>query len=110
MHQKVGTLDKMPNSGGRELVESTSSRKTGHQVEGWGFHPTVKNPYPELFLCKRRAETKMEKKLKDRWSSEEPNLGFISRGVSKPDTITDAIVCLQTGPWHGYLLRGPTSR
>ncbi|KRY62225.1 hypothetical protein T4D_7626, partial [Trichinella pseudospiralis] len=32
--QRGGTLDEMPNSGERELVESTSSRKTGHQVEG----------------------------------------------------------------------------
>jgi hypothetical protein len=30
---KGGTLDEMPNSGERELVESTSSRKTGHRVE-----------------------------------------------------------------------------
>ena len=30
---KGGTLDEMPNSGERELIESTSSRKTGHQVE-----------------------------------------------------------------------------
>jgi hypothetical protein len=29
-----GTLDEMPNSGERELVESISSRKTGHQMEG----------------------------------------------------------------------------
>jgi hypothetical protein len=36
-----GTLDEMPNSAERELVESTSSRKTGYQVEGWGCHPTV---------------------------------------------------------------------
>ena len=27
---KGGTLDEMPYSGERELVESTSSRKTGH--------------------------------------------------------------------------------
>jgi hypothetical protein len=27
-----GTLDEMPYSGERELVEPTSSRKTGHQV------------------------------------------------------------------------------
>jgi hypothetical protein len=31
---KAGTLDEMPNNGKRELVESTSSRKIGHQVEG----------------------------------------------------------------------------
>ena len=29
-----GTLDEMPNSGERGLVEFTSNRKTGHQVEG----------------------------------------------------------------------------
>lgn len=33
----------MPYNRERELVESTASRKTGHQVEGWGCHPTVKN-------------------------------------------------------------------
>ena len=31
-NSKGGTLDEMPYSGERELVESTSSRKTGHQV------------------------------------------------------------------------------
>jgi hypothetical protein len=39
---KGGTLDEMPNSGERECVKFTSSRKTGYQVEGWGCHPTVK--------------------------------------------------------------------
>jgi hypothetical protein len=34
----------MPNSGEREPVESTSTRKTGHHVEEWGHHPTVKTP------------------------------------------------------------------
>jgi hypothetical protein len=76
---KEGTLDKMTNSGERELVESTSSRKTGHQVEGWGFHPTVKNSDPELFLSKRTAGTKMEKRLRERRSSDQSNLGSISR-------------------------------
>jgi hypothetical protein len=52
---KGETLDEMPDSGERELVESTSSTKTGHQVEGCGYHPTVKNPDPELFLSKRTA-------------------------------------------------------
>jgi hypothetical protein len=31
--------DEMPNSGERKLIESTSSRKTEHQVEGQGCHP-----------------------------------------------------------------------
>jgi hypothetical protein len=31
-NSKGGTLDEMPDSRERELIESTSSRKTGHQV------------------------------------------------------------------------------
>lgn len=33
-----------------KIAESTSSRKTGQQVEEWGCLPTVKNSNPELFL------------------------------------------------------------
>ena len=73
----------MSNSWERELVESISSRKTGHQVEGWGCHPTVKNSDPELFLSKRTAGTKMEKRLRERRSSDQPKLGSISKGGSK---------------------------
>jgi hypothetical protein len=54
---KGGTLDEMPGSGERELVESTSSRKTRHQVEGWGYHPS-QNSDPGLFLSKRTVGTK----------------------------------------------------
>ena len=61
---KGGTLDEMPYTGERALVESTSSRKTGHQVEGWDCHPTVKNSNPELFMPKRTAGKKMEKRLR----------------------------------------------
>ena len=63
---KGGILDEMPNSGERELIESISHRKIGHQVEGWGCHARVKNSDPELFLSKRTAGTKMEKRLRAR--------------------------------------------
>ena len=68
-------------------------------MKGYGCHPTVKNFDPELFLSKRTAGTKMEKRLKERKSSDLPNLGPISRGGSsnRPEPITDAIMCLQTG-------------
>jgi hypothetical protein len=59
-----GTLDEMPNSWERELVESICSRKTGYQVEELGCHPTVKNSDPELFLSKITT-TKMEKSLRE---------------------------------------------
>ena len=58
------TLDEMPNIGEREFEESISSRKTGPQVEGWGYQATVKISNPELFLYKRTAGTKVEKSLK----------------------------------------------
>jgi hypothetical protein len=75
-----------------------SSKKTGHQVEGWSCHPTVKNFDPELFLSARTAGTRMEKRLRERRSSDRPKLGDPSQGEApRPDTITDAMVCLQTG-------------
>jgi hypothetical protein len=60
---KSGISDEVPKSGERELVESTYSRKTGHQVEGWVCHPTVKHSEAECFLSKRTPGTKMEKRL-----------------------------------------------
>jgi hypothetical protein len=36
------------------------------------YQPTVKFSDPELFLSKRTAGTKMEKKMKERWSSDWP--------------------------------------
>jgi hypothetical protein len=73
----------MPNSEEKEVVESTSSRKTGHQVEGRGHHPTVKNSDPELFLSKSTAGRKMEKRLRGRSSSDRLKLGSSSRGGYK---------------------------
>jgi hypothetical protein len=46
-------------------------------------HPTVKTSHSELFPSKGTAGTKMEKSLRERRSSDGPNLGFISRGSSK---------------------------
>jgi hypothetical protein len=82
---KGGTLDEMPKSGKRELVEFTSSRKTGNWVEGCRCHPTVRNSDTGLFLSGRTARTKTEKRLGERRSSDRPKLGPNSgvTGVSR---------------------------
>jgi hypothetical protein len=69
---KGGTLDEIPNSGERELVQSTSSKKTGHQMEGWGYHSTIKISDSELFLSKRIAGTKIKMSLRERRSRDRP--------------------------------------
>jgi hypothetical protein len=45
---KGGTLAEVLYSGERELIESTYSKGTGHQVEGWGLHASAKSSDPEL--------------------------------------------------------------
>ena len=63
---KGGTLEEMPYSGERELVESSSSGGTGHQVERLSYHPTVKSSNPELFLSERTARKKHGEKPKEK--------------------------------------------
>jgi hypothetical protein len=90
----------MPYSGKRELVESSSSRKTGSQVEEWGCHSTIKNSDSELFLSERTAGIEIEKE------SEEKDVHI--REAPRPDIIT-IIVCSQTGVSHDCLLKDPIS-
>ena len=73
----------MSNSREREFLESTSSRKTGHQVEGCSGHPTVKNCEPELSLAKRTSRIKMKKRLRKRRFSDWPKLGSSTKGGFK---------------------------
>jgi hypothetical protein len=94
----------MPNSGERELVESTSSRKTVHHVEGWSCYHTVKISDPEFFLSKRTAGTKMEEtegKAVVTGSTWDPS----QRESPRPDTTTDVMVCLQRGVYHSCLTK-----
>ena len=43
---KEGTLDEIPYSGERELVEPISRRNTGHPLKDGCCHPIVKNSDP----------------------------------------------------------------
>ena len=45
-------------------------------MEEWGDHPIVKNSDPYLFMSERTAETKMEKSMRKRWSSEATLITF----------------------------------
>ena len=51
----------------------------------------------------------MEQKLKIRLFSDQPKLGSIPWWAPIPDIITDAMLGLQTGAWHGCPVRGSTS-
>jgi hypothetical protein len=75
---KRGNLNEMPNREESKLVKSTSSRKQGIK-----WKDRLKNFDPELFMSKRTAGTKMEKRLRERRFSDQPNLESISRGSSK---------------------------
>jgi hypothetical protein len=79
---KGGTLDEMLYSGERELVESSGG--TGHQVEGWGCHFTVKTSDLKLFLSEGTARTKMENNMRKTRSSDRSKLGSSSRGGPGP--------------------------
>jgi hypothetical protein len=63
---------------------------------------------PELFLSKRTAGTKIEKRLKERWSNDWPDLRSISWGgcwvgAPRTGTVTDAMICFKMETWYGCL-------
>ena len=63
-NSKGGILDKVFTSRDREVIESTSSRKTGHAVEVCYCYPTVKYSNPELFLSNKQTKKQTKKKTK----------------------------------------------
>jgi hypothetical protein len=70
-------------------------------------HPTVKNTGSNC-LSKRIAGAKMKERLRERRSNEKPKSGLISRGRSRPVTITDSMMYLQIGAYHYGPSRVPT--
>jgi hypothetical protein len=51
-------LDEVLSRGEEEFTESTSRGGTGHQLDGWAYHPMVKSFDPELFLSEVTTGTK----------------------------------------------------
>jgi hypothetical protein len=79
------TLAKTPNAGEGNWKSPPPVDRQGLKWRGRVTNPVFKIPDPELFLSKRTAGTKMEKRLKERLSSHQPNLGSISWGTPRPD-------------------------
>jgi hypothetical protein len=83
---------KCPTMGKRELVKSISSRKTGHQVDVWDCHPTVKKKKKKKKKKTLTQNCSYLKQLQGPKNRKEPGgkkvidrhkLGSSSRGGSK---------------------------
>lgn len=102
------TLVKIFNSGDMGSEETTSRSKTGTLLKGWGHQPSY-IIFQKNCSCQKKLQG-------EKWSREQRNFKpeiRQSRDSSHgqaliPDTITNVILCLQTGTCHDCSLKGPT--
>jgi hypothetical protein len=107
---KGGTLDEIPDSRERELIEPTCSRKTGRtSSEGGGCHPTV-TPLTHNCFCLRELQGW---KWRGAWGKEGPvtetKWNPAQGEAPRPDTITEAMECSQKEIYHDCPLKDPKS-
>ena len=89
-------MDEVFYNGEGEFVKFTSSAGIRYQVEGWSCHPTVKTLTQTCSCLKKLQGKKLEKSMRERRSSDRPKLGSSAHGGLGPDTVIDAVLCLQT--------------
>jgi hypothetical protein len=104
--KKILTFDEVPDSGERELVEPTSSGKTGHL---WGCHPTVTPLTHNCFCLKELQGWKWRGAWGEEGPATSPKWDPVKGEVPGPDTITEVMECPQKGTYHDCPTRDPTS-
>ena len=98
----------MPSSRKRELIEPTSSRNTvSRGTIGLPSHGYISDQ--QFFLSGSITGMKMERSLRKRMSGNKPKVGYSSRVVPRPDTISEAMEHSQERNCHDCLLKDPTS-
>jgi hypothetical protein len=107
---KGWTLDEMPYTGERELVEPVSSRKTGRaSSEGWGCHPTVKTLTHNYSCLNELQGWKWRGAPEKEGPVTSPKWDPVQREALRPDTITEAMEHSQKGTCHDCPSKDPTS-
>ena len=89
-----------------ETEVATSQSQEGLLEEGETSPPIYKTFSPKVVLLTRCTEVQMEQRLRQQLTNDFPNLRPFPCERVNLDTISDTLLCLQTGIQHICLLRG----